>query len=241
MVSLSMGERRAMYLLYVLFDLERIKRLAVEGSGKYLIIADDIADSFDYKNKYAIIEYLNDLSLSPNIDLVILTHNFDFYRTIMTRLNIARKNCYIVQKNDDDSLYMTEFKYRNDFFSKVIIDSIKSGLIDSEMKKKYLISSIPFYRNLCEYLLLEDEYLKLTAFLHNKTTPLNTKTVCLSDLWNIIKPVFHLGELNIDRDELYLDVLRRIATDICLNCSEEVFLENKILISISIRLETELF
>lgn len=55
---LSMGERRAMYLLHVLFEIERIKVLASKGMKKYLIIVDDIADSFDYKNKYAIIEYL---------------------------------------------------------------------------------------------------------------------------------------------------------------------------------------
>jgi len=54
MVSLSMGERRALYLLYILFDLERIRKQAREGGGQYLIIADDISDSFDYKNKYAL-------------------------------------------------------------------------------------------------------------------------------------------------------------------------------------------
>ena len=47
--------------------------------------ADDIADSFDYKNKYAIIEYLNGLAQRPGIDLLVLTHNFDFYRTVANR------------------------------------------------------------------------------------------------------------------------------------------------------------
>ena len=51
--SLSMGEKRAMYLLYILFDLERIRVQASAGQ-KHLIITDDIADSFDYKNKYRI-------------------------------------------------------------------------------------------------------------------------------------------------------------------------------------------
>lgn len=57
MVSLSTGEKRALYLLYILFDLERIRQQATAGGGQFLIVADDIADSFDYKNKYAIIEY----------------------------------------------------------------------------------------------------------------------------------------------------------------------------------------
>jgi hypothetical protein len=241
MPALSMGERRAMYLLYILFDLERIKTLAITGVDKYLVIADDIADSFDYKNKYAIIEYLNDLSQIPNIELLVLTHNFDFFRTIMSRLNVARENCYIVQKNDDDTLSMSQFKYRNDFFNKVIINSIKNGEIGSDSKKKYLISSIPFYRNLCEYMLREDEYLKLTCFLHLKSAPLDTKTLKLSDLWGIIAPSFGLNAFNIVHDELYIDALKRNAAVVSAYHGDEVFLENKILISMAIRLETEMF
>ena len=85
MVSLSMGERRALYLLYILFDLERIRKQAREGGGQYLIIADDISDSFDYKNKYAIIEYLCDFAKTKGIDLLMLTHNFYFFRTVKYR------------------------------------------------------------------------------------------------------------------------------------------------------------
>ena len=33
----------------------------IEGKEK-IIILDDISESFDYKNKYAIIEYINDIS-----------------------------------------------------------------------------------------------------------------------------------------------------------------------------------
>ena len=93
-----MSKRRAMYLLYILFDLEALQRKAVQGNGKYLIILDDIADSFDYKNKYAIIEYLADVTKNEHIDTLILTHNFDFYRTVTSRLSIPRNNSFIVQK-----------------------------------------------------------------------------------------------------------------------------------------------
>lgn len=120
-VSLSRGEKRAMYLLYMLFDIEIIKDKAASGNEKYLIIVDDIADSFDYKNKYAIIEYLADISNSKNIDLLILTHNFDFYRTAYSRIDIERYNCFIVQKNEKEELEMEEFKYLNDYFLKGIV------------------------------------------------------------------------------------------------------------------------
>lgn len=55
---------------------------------KTLFIIDDIADSFDYKNKYAIIEYLNEISKFNDFYMIILSHNFDFYRTISSRLDI---------------------------------------------------------------------------------------------------------------------------------------------------------
>ena len=51
MACLSVGEKRALYLLQVLFDLERIKDIADKTGRKQLVIADDIADSFDYSNK----------------------------------------------------------------------------------------------------------------------------------------------------------------------------------------------
>ena len=51
---LSNGELRALYLLNIIFDVEARKKNDIET----LFIVDDIADSFDYKNKYAIVEYL---------------------------------------------------------------------------------------------------------------------------------------------------------------------------------------
>ena len=57
MQSLSTGEKKAFYVLNILFEIEVRKNTRQET----LIIVDDIADSFDYKNKYAIIQYLMDV------------------------------------------------------------------------------------------------------------------------------------------------------------------------------------
>jgi wobble nucleotide-excising tRNase len=51
---LSQGEKRALYILNILFEINARRKQGQET----LVIADDIADSFDYKNKYAIVEYL---------------------------------------------------------------------------------------------------------------------------------------------------------------------------------------
>lgn len=240
MISLSMGEKRALYLLYILFDLERIRLQAVTGTEKFLIIADDIADSFDYKNKYAIIEYLSDLSQNAGIDLLVLTHNFDFYRTVKLRLGVIRTNSFIAQKNSDGIISMSVFRYQKDFFKNVIIGGIGDGIIDSDEKKKLLIASIPFYRNLCEYSGKEDDYLKLTCFLHNKTGPLDTNTVKLSDLWSIISCYLD-NRLFSGTDEDYCLTLQRIATNTIETPADEVSLENKLVVSIATRLLAELF
>ena len=244
MVSLSTGEKRALYLLYILFDLERIRQQASAGGGQFLIIADDIADSFDYKNKYAIIEYLNDLGNTPGIDLLILTHNFDFYRTVKLRLGVNRSNCLIAQRDEEGIISVTEFKYQKDFFKNVVIAEIKDGNIVDDDKKKLLISSIPFYRNLCEYSEMDtgatSKYAKLTCFLHLKTTPLDTQSVKISDLWNIVNH-FLDGMAFSGTDEDYYSAIIRIANSCVADNTNEVLLDNKLVIAIAIRLLTERF
>ncbi len=59
---LSQGEKRAFYILNVIFEVKS-RQL---GGKKTIFIIDDIADSFDYQNKYAIVEYLYDISNEPN-------------------------------------------------------------------------------------------------------------------------------------------------------------------------------
>lgn len=240
MVSLSTGEKRALYLLYILFDLERIRQQASAGGGQFLIIADDIADSFDYKNKYAIIEYLNDLANTSGIDLLILTHNFDFYRTIKSRLGVSRQNCYIAQRNEEGIVTMSEFKYQKDFFKNVVIAEIENGDIINDNKKKLLISSIPFYRNLCEYSGKDGDYNKLTCFLHLKTTPLDTTAINISDLWSIINQ-FLDNKAFAGTDENYYNTLIRIANTCVADNTNEVLLDNKLVIAIAIRLCAEKF
>jgi len=244
MVSLSTGEKRALYLLYILFDLERIRQQASAGGGQFLVIADDIADSFDYKNKYAIIEYLNDLGNTNGIDLLILTHNFDFYRAVKLRLGVNSANCLIAQRDEEGVISVTEFKYQKDFFKNVVIAGIKDGKIADDDKKKLLISSIPFYRNLCEYSEIDtgvtSRYAKLTCFLHLKTTPLDTQSVKISDLWNIVSP-FLDGVAFSGTDEDYYSAIIRIANSCVADNTNEVLLDNKLVIAIAIRLLTEKF
>ena len=133
---LSQGERRALYILNIIFEVEARKK----SGQKTLFIVDDIADSFDYKNKYAIIEYLRDISKEDIFYQIILTHNFDFFRTIEGRF-IGRNNYKMVIKSESKiSLENADYLKPFDYF--------KSNL---HTNNKILIASIPFVRNLAQY------------------------------------------------------------------------------------------
>ena len=66
--ALSSGEK-ALYILNIIFEVQARK----EENQETLFIVDDIADSFDYKNKYAIIQYLKEISEEPIFYQIILT------------------------------------------------------------------------------------------------------------------------------------------------------------------------
>ena len=230
---LSEGELRALYLLNIIFEIKARQK----NNHKTLFVVDDIADSFDYKNKYAIIQYLKEISEEDNFSMIILTHNFDFYRIIQSRFfgfsNI--KNCLIVSKNE----------------SEIILDSIeKKGLINpfknwkQKLKEdnKCLISLIPFVRNIIEYTagINDLNYLKLTSLLHIKT---DTETIKIKDLEKIYNEILKYDpKINLDNSEdLVINLIFKIAKEIKQDIEENnnVELECKLILAIAIRLHAE--
>jgi len=223
---LGKGEQRAYYILQLLFDIESRK-----GNPNNLIIFDDIADSFDYKNKYAIIEYIKDLHLLNNFKIIILTHNFDFYRTVSSRLFLGDA-VHMVSKNDDRTITLSKGQYRND-----VLKYFLSKLGDP----KIFISLIAFARNIVEYTEEDssDNYRKLTNCLHFKPNSANTKA---NDILEIYMSKFSVcngrsitfGEKNII--ELIIETADSIIAETDIN---EILLENKVALSIAIRLKAE--
>ena len=94
--TLSQGEKRALYLLNFIFEVEARKLINQET----LFIIDDVADSFDYKNKHAIVQYLKDLSNTPNFHQIILTHNFDFFRTLVNSF-VSYDRCFMTKRSSN--------------------------------------------------------------------------------------------------------------------------------------------
>ena len=232
---LRKGEYRAFNILQFLFEIEARKKKNIET----LIILDDIADSFDYKNKYAIIEYLNDISeyrSSEGIQLfklIMLTHNFDFYRTICSRLNLNNNVYMAIKRNGEIILNIGE--YRKNIFS-----HYKKNL--SDFRK--FISAIPFLRNIVEYLDFppKTHYEDLTCCLHQKRKSLTLQVKNILHIFSDVGISISDDLLKAKREENILDSIKTEA-DAIMNDNEinEITLENKIVLSIAIRLKAEEF
>jgi hypothetical protein len=232
---LSEGEKKALYLLNVLFEIEALKR----RTRKTLIIFDDIADSFDYKNKYAIIEYIIDVIRSNHFLPIILTHNFDFFRTLTSRANLQKAAHFI--EFDSKKIELIEGKYCDDVFH--------TWKKESYNKAAVFISCIPFLRNLAQYKegSSSKPYKELTSLLHYYKHRIggvgSTGSMLMDNLFDIFNENWGIDRENFifDKNKAVIDFIFETASDICIACNDKIALENKIALSIAIRLCAEMY
>lgn len=228
--TLSQGEKRALYLLNIIFDIEKITR----ENREILFIIDDIADSFDYKNKYAIVEYLCDMANNDNFGMLILSHNFDFYRTISERLDLKRDfrlcaNCIT------NEIVLKPEKYQKQPFN----------YWKKNINEKNVIALIPFVRNIVEYGFdknigqianINNDFLLLTNLLHKKK---QSKSITFAVLKRVYKE--YIGEdnfIDINDTDVICDTIIKVANTIT---DSEADLENKVILAIAIRYLAESF
>lgn len=224
---LSNGEKRALYILNIIFEVEARK----EAKQTTLFVVDDLADSFDYKNKYAIVEYLREIALEAPFTMIMLSHNFDFYRTFCSRVNVPLSNKFHTLKSSDGVELVTE-KYEN---NNPFVHWMKN--LDN---RDMLIGAVPFVRNLAEYCGKQNEFLLLTSILHLKS---DTKTLLVSDLADAFGKV--LGTpVKIPQALMALsvwDIISDRCKAICLEGADGIELEKKIVLAIGVRLAAEGF
>lgn len=221
---LSNGERRALYILNIIFEVEA----RIAAGQETLFVVDDIADSFDYKNKYAIIEYLCDMSQQTKFYQLILSHNFDFFRTISSRLRLPRENRWHTTKTISGVNFVEE-KYQNNPFK-----TWKKNLDTPAM----LIASIPFVRNLAEYCGHGDHEDRLTSLLHIRP---ETGSILVCELEQIFKDILKDKEtLSLQNPDVPVkNLVFSLADEVSTETEEIIDLERKILLSIAIRLRAE--
>jgi hypothetical protein len=224
--ALSTGEKKALYILNVLFEVESRRK----NDEATLFIIDDLADSFDYRNKYAIIQYLKDISTEAQFSQIILTHNFDFFRTVQSRF--VRYNHCLMALKDASSVKLVEARgIKNPF----ITDWKPRFFTDGKMR----IASIPFMRNILEYTKgpADPGYIKLTSLLHWK---LETASIDQAELDRLFSATFEGPGSWPAPTSLVWEDIHQIALE-CLDAEAGINFENKIVLSIAIRLEAERF
>jgi len=225
--TLSQGEKRALYLLNFIFEVE-VRKLENQYT---LFIIDDVADSFDYKNKHAILQYLRDLCNTENFYQIILTHNFDFFRSL-TNSFVQYDRCLMANKSIN-SITLSKTEGIKNYF----IGKWKNKVTNCD---NILCATIPFTRNLIEYTKgdSDKDYLILTSLLHWKS---NTDSITVGDYLDIYNRLFNTDYDNIN-SRLVKDLLFEKATEICQSSTiDGLNLEVKVLLSIAIRLKTEIY
>ena len=229
---LSQGEKRALYLLNILFDIKKLE----STDGQVLLVIDDIADSFDYKNKYAIVEYLYELSQKKNIYLLILSHNYDFHRTLASRLGPGRNWIYEAAAAEDGAIVLDEEYYQNSPF-------ISWKKANRKRTRSMTIALIPFLRNMVEYgvdkkISGNRDFTLLTSLLHEKNGPRDTTT------YASLEPLYKMY-LGIDISDGEIDLCDKVIDDIYSICDSpdklDSRLENKVVLAMGIRHKAEKF
>ena len=222
---LSVAEAKALDILNLIFEIQVRQKAGVET----LLVIDDIADSFDYRNKYAIIEYLKEISENSTFKQILLTHNFDFFRTAAMRGVVRRKNCLMALKNAHGLTLEPAIGIRN-----IFLNNWKAAFYTDAKKR---IASIVFVRKMLEYTKgsTDPDYMTLTSLLHLKADSMN---LTQKDLDAVYQRMFGGSESFPKPDELVIPWSHEEAKK-CLAASDGSNLENKVVLSIAIRLAAE--
>ena len=224
MQVLSTGEKKALYVLNIIFEVEAREKAGQET----LLVFDDIADSFDYKNKYAIIQYMKDIAEEPHFCQMILTHNFDYFRTINSRF-VQYSHCLMASRSATGITLAQAAGIRN-----VFANDWRPNYFTDARKR---IASIPFMRNLIEYTAgtTDNRYATLTSLLHWKP---GSADITQADVDAIYNSLFGPGGPSDDGDAKVVDLVHEEAGK-CLHAGDGINLENKIVLSMAIRLAAE--
>lgn len=231
---LSTGEARALYILDIMYEVY----VKWKYRKKTLFVFDDIADSFDYKNKFAIIDFLEEVTKSEDTNFlaIVLTHNFDFLRTITSRNICPPYQCRLAFKT------ASEIKLNN--FDRSDIQNPFHKWKNRLAEPNIMIAYIPFLRNVIEYTQGTRnpdktdiaDYLTLTRMVHYKD---ETEALTFADY----KAVFEKTFPNTPFPELSLDlgIMDQIfaTADICQNEEDGLNLEHKIVLSLATRVWAE--
>lgn len=118
----------------------------------------------------------------------------------------------------------------------IFVNDWKPNFFKDPRKK---IASIPFIRNIIEYTKGKDDanFIKLTSLLHWKA---DTDEITQHELDSIYNLVFGAAGNSAEGEKTVVDIIRHEANE-CLNAEDGINFENKIVLSLAIRIAAEEF
>ena len=133
---------------------------------------------------------------------IILTHNFDFFRTISSRF-VGYPGCLMATRNNTEIALVQAFGIKN-----IFVNDWKTKFFTDNKKR---IASIPFIRNLIEYTreATDADCMKLTSLLHWKS---DSATITQRDIDSIYVTLFgSSGSSYSDADAFVVDLIKQEA------------------------------
>lgn len=206
---LSSGEKTALNIIGFLVNYEANK------DNNPIIVLDDIVETFDYKNRHAFIEYISDI-VKDDRAIIILTHNYEFYRTLRSRVRRLTSLCAY---SKDGKVYIE----KND---KINFDMEKIFEISNE---EHFIFSIPYMREVKT--MIKNNTGIFDSCLHYKET---TKDITFGMIRNEYPQNI---TINVDDSKKYLDVLLERADHY--NVDDRFNLKSKTILAIACRVLLE--
>lgn len=227
----STGEIKTFNLINFIISVEALR----ECHTSITIILDDAVDSFDYKNKYGIIDYLVDIKDDPNIQLIILTHNFDFYRSAIMALG-NDVGQYFAYRNSNNEINFYDTSGNRYLLSVANFNAWKNSPSISQY-----FALIPFSRNVLQLSTRSSNPIvqSINEYIHYENT-LETKHI--SNLDSILQPNMNINKpTNLNGTDKYLFELNRLIEKILSGSISvnETDLEYKISMGLYVRIFLE--
>lgn len=227
----STGEIRAYNFLNFIIETEAMRTRGVQ----FTIVLDDVAESFDYKNKYGIINYIQSLQNDPNIQLIVMTHNFDFYRSIILAFGERNADCFFAYKDNLNNVQLYESK------KKYYLNISNFNMWKNNPDNKKFIALIPFARTIFQ---LQDNHdCDIDTVLKYLHYDIGLESLQMNDIINILINKMNVNSCpsNISPSDSYLNILANISSTICSSDIRETDLEDKIVVGLYLRVFSERF
>ena len=231
---LSTGKIKIFNLINFILTVETL----LLKNEKVHIVLDDAVDSFDYKNKYGIIDYLLEIKDNPNVQIIVFTHNFDFYRSSILAFGKKEIGQFFAYRGKNNLITFYDSSKQKYYLEVSNFNSWKANPTPEQF-----FALVPFARNLLQLKTSSknDDVKQIDGFLHfdknltNKT--IDELHVLLEQAMGVQLP------RNFKQDDIYTEALSKTIDNLINKEATlvETDLEDKILLGIYIRVYLERF